>query len=62
MKPAILYASKREIEGVLMPDNIDDENGDIVGEILEKKYHVGEDMKISSLLIFESCPELINIE
>ena len=52
MKAAILYASKREIEGVLMLGNIDDDNGDLVVEILEKKSHVGENMEISSLLFF----------
>ena len=33
-----------------------------MSEIDESKYPVGKDVKISSLSIFEYCPELINIE
>ena len=31
-------------------------------EVLESKYSIGRDVEISSLPIFESYPELVNIE
>ena len=33
-----------------------------MSEILESKHPIGRDVEISSLPIFEFCPELINIE
>ena len=62
MRAAIRYASEREKDGFFMPGDVDEKTGDLVSETLESKHHVGRDVKISSLPIFESCPELINIE
>ena len=58
----IRYASEREKGEILMPGDVDEKAGDLVSEVLESKHPIGRDVEISSLLIFESCPELINIE
>ena len=62
MRAAIRYAGEREKGGILMPGDVGEKTGDLVSEILESKHPVVRDVKISSLPIFESCPELINIE
>ena len=41
---------------------MDEKNSDMVSEILATKYSIGKDFKIRSFPMFESCPELINIE
>ena len=45
-----------------MSSDVDMKTGDVMSEILESKHPVGKYIKISSLPIFESCLELINIE
>ena len=62
MRAAIRYASEREKDGILMPDDVDEKSGDLVSEVLASKHPIGRDVEISSLPIFESYPELINIE
>ena len=62
MRAVIRYASEREKGGILMPGDVDEKSGNLVNEILESKHPIGRDVKISSFPIFESCPELINIE
>ena len=62
MRAATRNASEQGKGGILIPGDVDEKTGDLVSETLESKHPVGRDVKISRLPIFESCPELINIE
>ena len=62
LRAAIRYASEREKGGILMPGDVDEKSGDLVSGVLASEHPIGRDVEISSLPIFEFCPELINIE
>ena len=62
MRSAIRYASERGKGGILMTGGVNVKTVYLVSEILESKHPVGTDIKTSSLPIFGSYPELINIE
>ena len=62
MRSAIQYASERGKGGILMTGGVNVKTVYLVSEILESKHPVGTDIKTSSLPIFGSYPELINIE
>ena len=58
---AIRNVSEREMSEKLTSGNLNEKNGGFVCERLDSKHLEGKDMNISSLPIFESCLELINI-